>query len=371
MKIIAFALAVVAACSCGAQPYFVSPSGDDVNPGTRQKPFASLQRAQEAARQKRGDVFLRGGTYYLPETLVFTAQDSGTKDAPVVFQNYQNEKPVISGGVRLDHLDWRPYTNGIFQAQVPADLQTEEIFVNGERQILARYPNFDPWAKYFDGFTSGADIQRRAARWKDPAGGYLHAMHPALWGDFTWRITGKDADGNLTKEGGWQNNRGGGINEGIQFVENIFEELDAPHEWFLNRKTHTLYFYPPAGLDLKHAVVEATRLRTLVEFRGDDAHPVKWITLRGLTFRQAARTVMDNREPLLRSDWTIYRGGAVFFNGAEDCALEGSLIDQVGGNAVFVNNYNRRVTIRDCHIDKVGANGICFVGDPKAVRSPL
>src|SRR5690242_19662551 len=105
MKIIAFALAVVAACSCGAQPYFVSPSGDDVNPGTRQKPFASLQRAQEAARQIRGDVFQRGGTYYLPETLVFTAQDSGTKDAPVVFQNYQNEKPVISGGVRLDHLD--------------------------------------------------------------------------------------------------------------------------------------------------------------------------------------------------------------------------------------------------------------------------
>ena len=142
-------------------------------------------------------------------TLVFTAQDSGTKDAPVVFQNYQGEKPVISGGVRLENLDWQPYTNGIFQAQVPADLQTEEIFVNGERQILARYPNFDPKAQYFDGFTSGADIQQRAARWADPAGGYLHAMHPALWGDFTWRITGKDTNGNLTKEGGWQNNRGG------------------------------------------------------------------------------------------------------------------------------------------------------------------
>ena len=129
-------------------------------------------------------------------------------------------------------------------------------------------------------------------------------------------------------------------------MENIFEELDAPGEWFLNPKTHTLYFYPPAGLDLKKAVVEATRLRTLVEFRGDEEHPVKWITLRGLIFRQAARTVMDTKEPLLRSDWAIYRGGAIFFNGAEDCALEDSFIDQVGGNAIFVNNYNRRVTIR-------------------------
>ena len=122
-----------------AQPYYVSPGGNDANSGTLAKPFASLRRAQAAVRQKPGAVFLRGGTYYLPATLVFTAPDSGTKDAPVVFQNYENERPVISGGVKLEKLKWRPYTNGIFQAQVPADLQTEEIFVNGERQILAAW----------------------------------------------------------------------------------------------------------------------------------------------------------------------------------------------------------------------------------------
>ncbi|HXR04259.1 MAG TPA: PDZ domain-containing protein [Verrucomicrobiae bacterium] len=367
----ACAAAVCSMCVCVAQPYFVSPAGDDANPGTLEKPFATLQHAQQAARQKRGDVFLRGATYYLPATLVYTAQDSGTKDAPVVFQNYQNEHPVISGGVRLEKLDWQPYTNGIFQAQAPADLQTEEIFVNGERQVLARYPNFDPQAQYFDGFAADAISPQRVARWADPEGGYYHAMHPALWGDFTWRITGKETNGGVQLEGGWQNNRGAAAHLQIRFVENIFEELDAPGEWFLNSKTHTLYFYPPAGLDLKTAVVEATRLRTLVEFRGDEQHPVKWITLRGLTFRQAARTVMDTKEPLLRSDWAIYRGGAIFFNGAEDCALEDSFIDQVGGNAVFVNNYNRRITVRGTQIAKAGASGICFVGDPQAARSPL
>jgi hypothetical protein len=98
------------------------------------------------------------------------AEDSGTKDAPVVFQNYQGEKPVISGGVRLEKLDWQPYTNGIFQAQVPADLQTGEVFVNGERQILARYPDFDPKAQYFDGYAADAISPQRVARWADPAG---------------------------------------------------------------------------------------------------------------------------------------------------------------------------------------------------------
>jgi hypothetical protein len=71
-------------------------------------------------------------------------------------------------------------------------------------------------------------------------------------------------------EGGWQNNRGGAVHQKIRFVENIFEELDAPGEWFLDTKTHTLYFYPPTGLDLARATVEATRLRSLVEFRGGE-----------------------------------------------------------------------------------------------------
>jgi hypothetical protein len=351
--------------------YVVAPDGADSNPGTLQRPFATLQRAQEAVRQTKGTVLLRGGTYYLSQPLVLTARDSGTREAPVVYQAYENEKPVISGGVRLTDLHWQPYQGGILKTQVPADLKTEEIFVNGERQVLARYPNFNSKARYFDGFAADAISKERASRWADPRGGYFHAMHPALWGDFTWIITGKDANGEVLKEGGWQNNRGGAIHAEIRFVENIFEELDAPGEWYLNPTTHTLYFYPPAGLDLKTATVEATCLRTLVEFRGDETNPVRFVRLKGLTFRQAARTVMDTKEPLLRTDWAIYRGGAIFFNGAEDCSLEDAVIDQVGGNAVFVNNYNRRIAILGSLITKAGASGIAFVGDQQAARSPL
>jgi len=91
--------------ACG-QPYFVAPAGNDTSPGTLERPFASLGRAQEAVRQKPGSVWLRGGIYYLPQKLVFTAQDSGTKAAPVIYQASGSEHPVISGGVKLEKLDW-------------------------------------------------------------------------------------------------------------------------------------------------------------------------------------------------------------------------------------------------------------------------
>ncbi len=367
-------LMAVAVQALQAGTFFVSPAGDDANPGTEARPFATLSRAQAVVRQAKGrspvTAWLRGGTYYLSETLVFTAEDSGTTNAPVIWQAWQDEQPVVSGGAKLA-LRWEAFRDGSMKARLAEGFTTDQLFVNGERQILARYPNFDPNVRILNGYSQDAFSPERAARWADPRGGFIHAMHAHLWGDFHYLITGKDTEGRLTYEGGWQNNRRLGMHKEYRFVENIFEELDAPGEWFLDAKTSTLYFSPPAGLDLAKATVEGVRLRHLIEFSGGEARPVKFISLKGLTFRHAARTFMENKEPLLRSDWTTYRGGAVFFNGAEDCALEDCVLDQLGGNAIFVNHYNRRVTIRACEIAKAGANGVAFVGDPQAVRSPL
>ncbi|NDJ13536.1 MAG: PDZ domain-containing protein [Acidobacteriia bacterium] len=80
---------------------------------------------------------------------------------------------------------------------------------------------------------------------------------------------------------------------------------------------------------------------------------------------------MDNREPLLRSDWTVYRGGAILMTDAENCELDMLFLDQVGGNAIFLNKHNRKITIRRTHIANAGGNGVAFVGDPGAVRNPL
>ena len=119
------------------------------------------------------------------------------------------------------------------------------------------------------------------------------------------------------------------------------------------------------------ATTEIVRLKHLIEFNGTQEAPVTGVNLDGLVFRHSSRTFMENKEPLLRSDWTVYRGGAIVYNGAEDCQVTRCEFDQVGGNTIFINNYNRRITIRECYIHDSGANGIAFVGDPQMVRSPL
>jgi hypothetical protein len=368
----------------GAQPasaepatnLFVSTDGDDHNPGTIDRPLRSFTSAQASVRalRKRSAgaiaVYLRQGTYYLDQTITFTADDSGEQQAQVLYASYPGERVVLSGGTKLNPR-WRPYRNGIFQTEVPVGTRTDQLFVNGRRQILARYPNYDPHAKYLNGWAPDAISPERVKTWSNPKGGYIHALHQYLWGDMHYRITGKDAQGNLTYEGGWQNNRPRPMHAQYRFVENIFEELDSPGEWFLDETKNTLYFYPPADTDLAHAVIETVRLKHLIEFQGSVTAPVKWIALKGFTFQHAARTFMETRDPLLRSDWRIYRGGAVFLNGTEDCHIDTCFFDQLGGNCIFVNQYNRRAHISRCHLAEAGANGICFVGDRAAVRNPL
>lgn len=354
----------------------VAPHGDDRHAGTAAAPFATLGAARDAARQVAGaapvTIHVADGVYYLPDTLMLTPADSGRPGAPVVYRAVNEGRAVLSGGLKLG-LVWQAHRDGIFKAPTPDGLAIDQLFINGRRQHMARYPNFDPDLKTaaYQGFAADAISKERAARWANPAGGYIHAMHRARWGGYHYRITGKNPDGSLNYEGGWQNNRQMGMHQEFRMVENIFEELDAPGEWFHNAATRTLYFKPPAGVDLTTATVEVVRLPHLVELRGTQSSPVRFITLQGFVFRHAARTFMDTREPLLRSDWTIYRGGAVTLAGTEDVSILDSEFDQIGGNAVFVSRYNRRVLVRGCHIHDAGASGVCFVGDPAAVRNPL
>ena len=376
IPVIFLAATGLVASLASAAELFVAPQGSDTAPGTRTKPLRSFAAAQQAARALAGKepvtVTFADGVYYLPQTIVFTPTDSGTPAAPVTYKSFHEGGAILSGGQRLA-LAWSAYKDGIQQASVPAGLVIDQLWVDGVRQHMARYPNYDPSAKTkaYNGYSADAFSPDRAARWSDPAGGYIHAMHSARWGGYHYRITGKDAQNVVTYEGGWQNNRQMGMHKDQRMVENIFEELDAPGEWFHNQKTNTLYFRPAPETKLSSAVVEVVRLPHLVEFQGTPQNPVAHVALDGFVLRHAARTFMDNKEPLLRSDWTIYRGGAILFNGARRCTVANTEFDQVGGNAIFVNKWNRELAIKGCYFHDIGASAVAFVGDPDAVRSPL
>ncbi|MFC1764827.1 right-handed parallel beta-helix repeat-containing protein [Planctomycetota bacterium] len=372
----AMTLFLFAPLSLIAVEIHVAPTGNDLNPGTVSAPLKSLAAARDAVRPYAGKeavmVYMADGTYYLPQTLVFAPEDSGSARNPVIYQAENEGHAILSGGSKLS-LQWTSYRDGIFQAKTPKGLEIDQLFINGMSQCMARYPNYDvsqPTAAY-QGFAADAFSKERAEGWADPTGGYIHAMHRSRWGGYHYRITGKDSNGEVTYEGGWQNNRRSGMHADFRMVENIFEELDAAGEWFHNAKTGMLYYMPEATTDLNQAVVEVVRLSHLIEFQGSVEAPVRFITLQGFVVRHAARTFMDTKEPMLRSDWAIYRGGAVMLTGTEDVSILDCEFDQVGGNAAFVNEYNRRTLVKGCHIHDAGASGVCFVGDPNAVRNPL
>lgn len=350
--------------------YFISTEGKDMNLGSIEAPFASLEKALEEARKESGEVtlFLREGTYRLQKTVVLTKTD-GNRNKALNIRSYPGEKVVISGGQKLD-LDWKPYKKGIMCTKIEGQVQMDMLLVNGEIRHMARYPNYDEQAIRFNGTSAEATAPSRVKQWKHPETGYLHAMHRSDWGDFHYRITGKDDKNQLALEGGWQNNRQSGLHPDNRMVENIFEELDAPGEWFFDTEESVLYYYPIEGENMEKAVVETPQLKHLFEIRGTEADPVMNIRLDGLQLTQTMRTFMERYEPLLRSDWTIYRGAAVFMEGTERCSLSDCDLYNLGGNAVFFSKYNRNAEVSGSHFTNIGASAICFVGDPQCVRSP-
>jgi hypothetical protein len=363
--------------SLGQTLFYVSPQGSDQNTGTVKLPFASIERAKEMVKSYKNSnpnnavtlIFLNG-TYYLEEPLVFSPEESGSEDAPYMIRAAQGEKVVISGGRSLD-LKWKTYKGEILVAKVPKGLTFSTLFVNGEKQIRARYPNYQEDVYPFNGYAEDALSKEKISSWKHPAGGFIHALHTGKWGGMQYEITGKIGKDSLAYVGGWQNNRASAIHPTMRFVENIFEELDSPKEWYLDKDAGLIYYFPDAGL-LKEEIekVEVTFLENLVTLQGDEHNPVHHVFFEGITFTQTASTFMKTEEKLMRSDWTIYRNGAVLMDGTENCTIENNIFADLGGNAIFVSKYNRKVSIKDNLIENIGASAISFVGDPDAVRSP-
>ncbi len=330
---------------------------------TRQR----LQQAIDAAAAGAGEVVLTGGVYEIDRPLRLRSS--------VTLRANDGASATISGG-RQVKLVWEPHEGAILRAALPDEVDLEnyacdQLFINGRRMHLARFPNYNPAERFFGGVSADALSDERIASWVNPAGGFIHSLHKSEWGGNHWRIKGKQSDGSLDLEGGWMNNRPSGINPQRRFVENILEELDAPGEWFLDRERRVLYLVPPADVDLASAATVLAGIARLFEIVAEGPEDaIKDVRLQGLHFIGTARTFMKSNEPLLRSDWMIHRSGAVFVENAHNVTIEDCVFNQLGGNGVFVSGHAKNVAVRGCHLTDVGASGVCFVGKPQAVRSP-
>jgi hypothetical protein len=114
----------------------VSPAGNDLGPGTREKPFRTLRRAQRAVREVNGDhdvtVELAEGIYRLAEPLVFTALDGGRNRHHVSWTGAEGAKPVLSGASAVSSWKLFDREKQIWVADVPVGEDARELWIDDE-----------------------------------------------------------------------------------------------------------------------------------------------------------------------------------------------------------------------------------------------
>ncbi len=355
---------------------YVATDGDDNSAGTITAPFLTLAKAQAQVRTLLPgalgpiNVWVRGGTYYLSNALTFGPSDSGTSTAPVTFSNYNGEKVVLSGGLKVTS-DWSTHSGNIMKTHIGADRAGDLLFLDGAQQIMARYPDFDASKVFLDGYARDAISPARAARSAHPSTGYIRALHNSMWGGNDYKITGKDAGNKVQYTWVGDNNRGNGMHRAYRMVENLFEELDAPGEWFYDKSTGDLYFYAPSETDLSGSTIELACLEELIRIVGDSSNKVKYLTFSGLHFTCVKRTLFSRTyEGLLRGDWAVARAGTVYVQDAEHITVKNCKFDQVGGNAIFMSGYNRNHLVVDNEFIDTGATCVQVVGLMSACRYP-
>ena len=300
---------------------------------------------------ERTVIYLKNGTYNITDTILIKGENITIRG---------EENTVIQGCAKID--SWVDEGNGVFSARTEYD--ADALYINDEKYQMARFPKYNPNVRIFGGFSRDVLSRAKAEAWKNPSGAFIHAMHLHNWGGYSYEVTGKDENGNLTYIGGWQNNRQMGMHSDFKYIENVREEMTLPGEWYFDKENHRVYVIPKPGHRLDGAEICVNS--SFFTLKG-----CKNVKIENIKIRRAKRTFMLTNEPLLRSDWTIYRGGAIYFTNSSDCSVSKCSLLDIGTNGVFVDGKNSNITVSKCHFKDLGASGVCFVGKPSSVRSPL
>lgn len=375
--------------SAFAAAWYVAPDGNDAwsgkfpapNAEKTDGPFATLAKARDVIRPLPGarTVHLRGGLHEVPQGLKFTNEDSGRDYAPVIWQAYENEKPVLIGGRAVK--EWKPWRDGILQADLSAQglkgAKFKQLLFAGQRQQLARYPNFDPqkpygggWA-YADGemwpmYADKEGEDRRTLKvknsdwrkWARPEEIEIFIFPRYNWWNDILRVKSADDASytiTTTKDASYAMR----ANDRFYF-QGAIEELDAAGEWYLDREKSTVYFRPPAAIDSATVYVPTTR--DILRFDGTE-----YLTLRGLTFEcaEGSAIIFGNGHHNRVLGCTVrnvgdFSGTGIVVNGGTDNGIVGCDISFTGSNGVSLGGGDRPTLteaknfVDNCYIHHVG-----------------
>ena len=263
-------------------------------------------------------------------------------------------------GGKYNHVDWEQLDDNIWHSYVGKDRKVDGLVIENVNFRQARYPHSENKYAVFEG--TAADAVDFASRCAHPEDGYIHALHAHCWGDVHYSISGVDDSGKVNLIGGWQNNRPMGMHGEYRFAENLREALGASGEFFYDVRTGELLVCTENKPSCDVLIIDNPYL---LDIR--DCHELK---IENITFENSARTFMESYEPLLRSDWCIHRGGALFVEDSSGITVKNCEFRHIGSNALFFSGNVHDSHVEKCLIHDIGASGICFVGKPSSVRYP-
>ena len=355
--------------------FHVSTTGHDQGAGTLAAPLASPGAALAAARAQRsaGDtvtILLHGGTYALPASLKFDPADNNTS-----ITAFENERPILSGGRRI--AGWSHVRGNLWQAVV-AEVRNgnwyfRQLFIDGRRATRARTPNegsfFRMQGERFSDrpvrfhFKPG-DIQ---PRWAGDAD--VEVVGLEKWTVFRQHISAVLPASNVVQLSGFAapHTREEGAH---YFVENTRDALDAPGEWYLDRKSGVVSYLARPGENLAEAEVIAPVLDELVSIQGDPASkkPVEHIVLRGLTFSHADWNL--SAEGYVDTQAAVGKRGSVRAEFADGLVIEDCTFAHLGGYAVELGRGAQNCRVAGNEMTDLGAGGV-RIGETAVRNDPF
>jgi len=336
------------ASTLAAQTVAVSPDG----------PIRTLAQARDAARALRRagqraavTIQIHDGTYYLDQTLVLTPQDSNT-----VWEAAPGARPMVSGGRVI--AGWEKIQGPLWTADARGPY-FHQLFISGRRAQRARTPNYgyfrmqgaSPQDKPLRLHFRGGDIQ---PEW---APGDVEVVALLAWADIRMPIVSVDEAAHfatLTLDPRPSNKEA----DARYYIENARDALDMAGEWYLDRKTGVVSYWPLPGENMAAETVVAPALVELVRLEGDPENRrfVENVTFRGIQFAHADWSMDSNGYADTQA--ALPAPAAIQAVGAVNCKFEKCAVTQSGGYAIWFGRGSKRNQVVVCELYNLGAGGV-------------